>query len=186
MIGSEKIDMMEEIGRGTSGCVYRGKYAGCEVAVKEFFISQWKNRRGASSIQDERRFARAARQVKAIVREIGILSRVRHPNIVRLYGISLCRPHLLLVMEYCSLTLEVLYLRSRRIRAPALPSKPPRRPRHRSRRSSSMDASSEDSNMEEQDRNVLKPRELSLCGDEGLSLLLRIAKEICVGMAFTQ
>ncbi len=78
MIGSEKIDMMEEIGRGTSGCVYRGKYAGCEVAVKEFFISQWKNRRGASSIQDERRFARAARQVKAIVREIGILSRVRH------------------------------------------------------------------------------------------------------------
>ena len=49
-----------------------------------------------------------------------------------------------------------------------------------------MDASSEDSNMEEQDRSVgsLKPRRLSLCGDEGLSLLLRIAKEICVGMAF--
>jgi serine/threonine protein kinase len=186
--------MMDEIGRGTSGCVYRGKYAGCEVAVKELFVSQWKNR-GLSTKKDERRFERAARQVKGIVREIGILSRVRHPNIVRLYGISLCRPHLLLVMEYCSLTLEVLYLRSRRERAPKLPSFTPsqKRRRHRSRRSNSMDASSEGSmtfeernrtKVEEKKKKKKKKKEKSLCGDEGLLLMLRIAKEICVGMSF--
>ena len=187
VVGSEKIDMLDEIGRGTSGCVYRGTYAGCIVAVKELFVSQWKLRQDTSTGKDERRFVRAARRVKAIVREIGILSRIRHPNIVRLYKISLCRPHLLLVMEYCSLTLEVLYYRSRRHRAPALPSTLPLR-RHRSRRSSSIDASSsEGSSREEQQQSVvesMKPRELTLCGDDGLLLLLRIAKEICVGMAF--
>lgn len=169
--------------------IYSGMYAGCEVAVKELFVSQWT--RDNTSTKDERRFAKAARQVKTIVREIGILSRLRHQNIVRLYGISLSKPHLLLVMEYCALNLEIIFLRSRHEKAPILP--PLRGGRRRVRsRISSMDghnASSEDSLSHDASSPMMEAmkkrrQNSSLCGDEGLVLLLKIAKEICVGMSF--
>lgn len=66
------------LGHGTFGLVRRGKYNGMTVAVKEIL-------------------SRA--EIDTFTKEVETLSRVSHPNIVKLYGASTLEP-CCLVMEY--------------------------------------------------------------------------------------
>ncbi|XP_034018682.1 mitogen-activated protein kinase kinase kinase 7 [Thalassophryne amazonica] len=76
-INYEDIDVEEVVGRGAFGVVCKAKWKGKDVAIK--------------TIESES-------ERKAFIIELRQLSRVNHPNIVKLYG-SCCNP-VCLVMEY--------------------------------------------------------------------------------------
>eukprot|EP00750_Incisomonas_marina_P028728 INCI687.1.p1 GENE.INCI687.1~~INCI687.1.p1 ORF type:complete len:1206 (+),score=177.36 INCI687.1:205-3822(+) len=59
-----------KIGAGSSGMVFRGRYAGFKVAVKELYSAQMDN------------------NMEESFREAETLARLRHPNIVTFYGIG--------------------------------------------------------------------------------------------------
>jgi mitogen-activated protein kinase kinase kinase 7 len=67
------------LGKGSYGTVYRANWRSLSVAVKVF---QTEAERAAFAV------------------ELTQLSRVNHPNIVRLYGASTQHPNICLVMEY--------------------------------------------------------------------------------------
>ncbi|CAB1335013.1 unnamed protein product, partial [Coregonus sp. 'balchen'] len=73
----EDIEVEEVVGRGTFGVVFKAKWKGKDVAIK--------------TIESEN-------ERKAFVVELRQLSRVNHPNIVKLYGS--CDNPVCLVMEY--------------------------------------------------------------------------------------
>ncbi|ONK81737.1 uncharacterized protein A4U43_C01F32370 [Asparagus officinalis] len=76
-------DRSKELGDGGYGTVYKGLLRdGRVVAVKRLYETSYK-------------------RVEQFMNEVGILSRVRHPNLVTLYGsTSPNSPHLLLVYEF--------------------------------------------------------------------------------------
>ncbi|KAK5641653.1 hypothetical protein RI129_010200 [Pyrocoelia pectoralis] len=74
-----EIEKLEIVGEGSFGVVYRGKWKGKDVAVKNI------------TTEAER---------KAFAIEVRQLSRVDHRNIVQLYGASTKGPNICLVMEY--------------------------------------------------------------------------------------
>ncbi|KAK4260799.1 hypothetical protein QN277_003870 [Acacia crassicarpa] len=82
---TNKFDQSRQLGRGGFGTVYYGKLKdGREVAVKRLF---------------ERNY----RGVQQFINEVQILTRLRHRNLVSLYGCTSCSSHeLLLVYEYIS------------------------------------------------------------------------------------
>lgn len=80
-----------KIGAGSSGMVFRGRYAGFKVAVKELYSAQMDN------------------NMEESFREAETLARLRHPNIVTFYGLShgLVRPiatHFLWCVKTVNLT----------------------------------------------------------------------------------
>mgnify|MGYP000474391216 CR=1 FL=1 len=74
--------------------VYRGRYAGFEVAVKELFSASLNRQNRKESFQ-----------------EAEILSRVRHPNIVMFYGVNITANRFQLCTELCQDGLDRLLLR---------------------------------------------------------------------------
>ncbi|KAI9120161.1 hypothetical protein K1719_008809 [Acacia pycnantha] len=82
---TNKFDQSRQLGRGGFGTVYYGKLKdGREVAVKRLF---------------ERNY----RGVQQFINEVQMLTRLRHRNLVSLYGCTSCSSHeLLLVYEYIS------------------------------------------------------------------------------------
>eukprot|EP00258_Populus_trichocarpa_P031183 XP_024447202.1 probable LRR receptor-like serine/threonine-protein kinase At1g07650 isoform X2 [Populus trichocarpa] len=75
-------DPANKIGEGGFGCVYKGALSdGIQIAVKQL---------SAKSKQGNREF----------VNEIGMISALQHPNLVRLYGCCIEGKQLLLVYEY--------------------------------------------------------------------------------------
>jgi len=82
IIHSRDIELKETLGEGSYGRVNRGTYKGSLVAVKRLFNSR---------LDDE--------GMGRMRREAAILSRLRHPNVVRLIGLSIAEGNLLLVME---------------------------------------------------------------------------------------
>ncbi|XP_077540658.1 mitogen-activated protein kinase kinase kinase 7-like [Haemaphysalis longicornis] len=77
-IDHREIELFEVVGKGTFGLVRKGRWRGQDVAVKSI-----------ASDHEKRAFLVEVRQ----------LSRVDHPNIVKLYGARV-RPPVCLVMEY--------------------------------------------------------------------------------------
>ncbi|CAH1414075.1 unnamed protein product [Lactuca virosa] len=82
---TQNFDPSQELGNGGFGAVYYGKLQdGREVAVKRLYEHNYK-------------------RVQQFVNEIRILTRLRHPNLVVLYGCTSRQSHeLLLVYEYIS------------------------------------------------------------------------------------
>ena len=64
--------------------VFRGRYAGFEVAVKELFSASLNTRNRKESFQ-----------------EAETLSRVRHPNIVTFYGVNITPTYFQICTELC-------------------------------------------------------------------------------------
>ncbi|OMO66817.1 hypothetical protein CCACVL1_20983 [Corchorus capsularis] len=80
-----ELDLKEEIGAGSFGTVHRAEFRGCEVAVK---------------ILIEQDFH--AERFREFLREVAIMKRLRHPNIVLFMGAVTQPPRLSIVTEYLS------------------------------------------------------------------------------------
>mmetsp|Transcript_107707 Transcript_107707/g.286715 ORF Transcript_107707/g.286715 Transcript_107707/m.286715 type:complete len:298 (-) Transcript_107707:179-1072(-) len=86
-IDEADIDLLEQIGEGTTATVYMARLRGRVVAVKEI-----------SALQEEVHGS----IVKAVQRELRVLSRVSHPNILNFIGVVEHSGPLRLVLEFCA------------------------------------------------------------------------------------
>lgn len=89
------------INRGSSCLVFKGKWRGTEVAIKQFKLEY------STSFKDMQKF----------VKEIQILDQVRHPNLILLMGICVDKPNFCLISELipnCSL-FQALHKRKDRV-----------------------------------------------------------------------
>ncbi|XP_057725697.1 serine/threonine-protein kinase CTR1-like [Arachis stenosperma] len=82
-IAWEDLRIKERIGAGSFGTVYRAEWHGSDVAVKVLTVQDF---------HDD--------QLKEFLREVAIMKRVRHPNVVLFMGAVTKRPHLSIVTEY--------------------------------------------------------------------------------------
>ncbi|CAN4090957.1 unnamed protein product [Withania somnifera] len=76
ILRNSDLEELQELGSGTYGTVYYGKWRGTDVAIKRIKQSCFA---GSSSEQE--------RLIKEFWREAKILSKLHHPNIVALYGV---------------------------------------------------------------------------------------------------
>ena len=90
-IDKKQIEFGQKFASGGAGQVFRAKFSGYPVCVKELF----------SSIFDET-------DLQEFVQEASMLSQLNHPNIVRFYGICIEDKHVYLVTELCSSSLANL------------------------------------------------------------------------------
>ena len=84
VIPFEKITLDQQIGQGSFGTVHLGQYQLEQVAIKKIKESATKVEKEAAA--------------RALQREVKALTRVRHPNIVRLIGV--CGDPPMLLMAY--------------------------------------------------------------------------------------
>ncbi|KAL5102521.1 hypothetical protein RYX36_006848 [Vicia faba] len=82
-ISWDELRIKERVGAGSFGTVYRGEWHGSDVAVKVLSVQNF---------HDD--------QLKEFLREVAIMKRVRHPNVVLFMGAVTKRPHLSIVTEY--------------------------------------------------------------------------------------
>jgi len=94
MIDPSTITLHRIIGQGTFGRVWSAGYYSSSVAVKEFVFAQAAVA-GHSSQQES--------IIQDIVGEAGIMSILRHPNVLQLFGCSMTAQAIWIVSELCSL-----------------------------------------------------------------------------------
>lgn len=82
-ISWDELRIKERVGAGSFGTVYRAEWHGSDVAVKVLSVQNF---------HDD--------QLKEFLREVAIMKRVRHPNVVLFMGAVTKRPHLSIVTEY--------------------------------------------------------------------------------------
>ncbi|KAL2527844.1 Protein kinase superfamily protein [Forsythia ovata] len=82
-ISWDELHIKERVGAGSFGTVHRAEWHGSDVAVKVLSIQDF---------HDD--------QFKEFLREVAIMKRVRHPNLVLFMGAVTKRPHLSIVTEY--------------------------------------------------------------------------------------
>eukprot|EP01103_Thecamoeba_quadrilineata_P013152 TRINITY_DN3561_c0_g1_i2.p1 TRINITY_DN3561_c0_g1~~TRINITY_DN3561_c0_g1_i2.p1 ORF type:complete len:204 (+),score=34.35 TRINITY_DN3561_c0_g1_i2:53-664(+) len=85
VLGGVQVHLSEKVGAGSHGSVYKGEWKGLHVAVKK--IPDIPN----------------SEQVKAYEKEVILLSRLAHPNIIKFLGAVSTPNELVLVMEYMNL-----------------------------------------------------------------------------------
>ncbi|KAL3504886.1 hypothetical protein ACH5RR_034727 [Cinchona calisaya] len=79
----DELHIKERVGAGSFGTVHRAEWHGSDVAVKVLTVQDF---------HDD--------QFKEFLREVAIMKRVRHPNVVLFMGAVTKRPHLSIVTEY--------------------------------------------------------------------------------------
>ncbi|KAF7817038.1 serine/threonine-protein kinase CTR1-like [Senna tora] len=82
-ISWDDLRIRERVGAGSFGTVHRAEWHGSDVAVKVLSVQDF---------HDD--------QLKEFLREVSIMKRVRHPNVVLFMGAVTKRPHLSIVTEY--------------------------------------------------------------------------------------
>ncbi|KAL8261515.1 hypothetical protein R6Q59_025564 [Mikania micrantha] len=82
-IAWDELHIKERIGAGSFGTVHRAEWHGSDVAVKVLTVQDF---------EDD--------QLKEFLREVSIMKRVRHPNVVLFMGAVTVRPHFSIVTEY--------------------------------------------------------------------------------------
>lgn len=82
-ISWDDLHIKERIGSGSFGTVHRAEWHGSDVAVKVLSVQNF---------QDD--------QLKEFLREVAIMKRIRHPNVVLFMGAVTQSPHLSIVTEY--------------------------------------------------------------------------------------
>ncbi|WOL14209.1 hypothetical protein Cni_G22989 [Canna indica] len=93
IINNEDLEELQELGSGTFGTVYHGKWRGTDVAIKRIKSSYFT---GQPSQTDK--------MILGFWREVSILSKLHHPNVVAFYGVVKDEPGgaLATVTEYMS------------------------------------------------------------------------------------
>eukprot|EP00192_Tetraselmis_astigmatica_P009836 CAMPEP_0117696656 /NCGR_PEP_ID=MMETSP0804-20121206/28794_1 /TAXON_ID=1074897 /ORGANISM="Tetraselmis astigmatica, Strain CCMP880" /LENGTH=827 /DNA_ID=CAMNT_0005510819 /DNA_START=522 /DNA_END=3005 /DNA_ORIENTATION=+ len=87
-INFSEITLISRVGQGSFGEVWHGRWNGTDVAVKRVWGLM-------ESIEE------AVNAARDFDREISLLSRIRHPNVVMFLGACSVAPDVALVMEYC-------------------------------------------------------------------------------------
>ncbi|KAL2893080.1 Serine/threonine-protein kinase CTR1 [Bienertia sinuspersici] len=82
-ISWDDLHLKERVGAGSFGTVHRAEWHGSDVAVKVLSVQDF---------HDD--------QLREFLREVAIMKRVRHPNVVLFMGAVIKRPHLSIVTEY--------------------------------------------------------------------------------------
>ncbi|GFY96069.1 protein kinase superfamily protein [Actinidia rufa] len=82
-ISWDELHIKERIGAGSFGTVHRAEWHGSDIAVKVLTVQDF-----------------CDDQLKEFLREVAIMKRVRHPNVVLFMGVVTQRPHLSIVTEY--------------------------------------------------------------------------------------
>lgn len=82
-ISWDDLHIKERVGAGSFGTVHRAEWNGSDVAVKVLTVQDF---------HDD--------QLREFLREVAIMKRVRHPNVVLFMGAVTKRPHLSIVTEY--------------------------------------------------------------------------------------
>lgn len=80
-----KIDFNKPLGSGSFSKVCRGSYRGKECAIKLIYTVDL-----------------TTDVIRRVAAEASILSSIRHPNIVHIYGVSVLPPSVCLILEICS------------------------------------------------------------------------------------
>jgi serine/threonine-protein kinase CTR1 len=83
VIKSSELKLMEMINRGSSCLVFKGKWRGTEVAIKQFTAE----------------YSTTGKDLKKFVKELKVLSTVRHPNLLLLMGICIDQQNLCIITE---------------------------------------------------------------------------------------
>ena len=82
VLDKEEITFSEEIGRGSFGVVFKGSWAGTDVAVKVLKL-------------------RNARRLQSVIEtEVRVHDMIRHPNIVQIMAVSILKNSIYVVSEY--------------------------------------------------------------------------------------
>ncbi|KAL6578422.1 hypothetical protein OROMI_010750 [Orobanche minor] len=82
-ISWDELHIKERVGAGSFGTVHRAEWHGSDVAVKVLTLQDFH--------ED---------QLKEFLREVAIMKRIRHPNVVLFMGAVTKRPHLSIVTEF--------------------------------------------------------------------------------------
>ena len=88
------LTMYQKVGKGGQATVYRGKWKGIDVAIKQAHM-KFKDVGGRKAERELEGITQAIR------REVRALARVRHPNVVRMFG-ACFEPTPMVVMAYAS------------------------------------------------------------------------------------
>jgi hypothetical protein len=83
VIKSSELKLLEMISRGSSCLVFKGRWRGTEVAIKQFTLEYSTNEK----------------EMSKFIKELQILSQVRHPNVLLLMGICIDQANLCLITE---------------------------------------------------------------------------------------
>ncbi|OMJ83297.1 hypothetical protein SteCoe_15822 [Stentor coeruleus] len=83
VIKSSELKLMEMINRGSSCLVFRGKWRGSEVAIKQFTSE----------------YSTSDKEMGKFIKELKVLSQVRHPNLLLLMGICIDQANLCIITE---------------------------------------------------------------------------------------
>ena len=84
LIAYKELEMIKKIGEGGYGDVYLGKWLGQEVAIKQY----GKNSR-----------LRNTKKIADFIKEVEVISNLRHPNIVLYMGVCIDYSKYLMITE---------------------------------------------------------------------------------------
>ncbi len=95
LIPFEELELVEVVGSGHSGSLWRATWKGALVAVKMIKAPEL-----ATSADEKDLQRRHARLLADFERERRIVKSLRHPNLCRLFGVSTCPGSLCLVYDF--------------------------------------------------------------------------------------
>jgi hypothetical protein len=103
LIPEDSLQIQEVVAWGGSGVVFKGSFGGAVVAAKALLFNVQ-----TATLKDLMTHEDFKDQgiLHEMSREMRMLSKIRHPGVVSLYGVCIKNCKLLLVQEYCPQTLE--------------------------------------------------------------------------------
>ena len=90
LIPSSDLKFQEVINRGSSCVVFKGMWRGTFVAIKQFKLE----------------YSTSPKELEKFIKEMNVLAKVRHPNLILLMGVCIDQPNLCIISELvqnCSL-----------------------------------------------------------------------------------
>jgi len=88
-IDPAEIEFGESVGSGATAEVFRGHWKGQQVAIKEIYLMRKKDAKSE------------LKQQVAFMREVAVMSKIHHENLVKFLGVSLTARPLRIVTEFC-------------------------------------------------------------------------------------